>query len=100
MSFEEILIRWRRGLAPLVRRIVDADGTDQPAQGRERRNVERRRRRGNRHSRSLRFSSLRARSLETLEPRRLLTANVVISEFMAINNSGLGGMVDSFGDKS
>ncbi|HEY2147845.1 MAG TPA: chitobiase/beta-hexosaminidase C-terminal domain-containing protein, partial [Pirellulales bacterium] len=29
-----------------------------------------------------------------------MASNVVISEFMALNNSGLGGMTDSFGNKS
>ncbi len=29
-----------------------------------------------------------------------MTSNVVLSEFLAVNNSGLGGMTDSFGDKS
>src|SRR5260221_618670 len=100
MSWEENFIRWRRALEQLVHRICDSDLAVEPARVPVRKNTQRRRRRGSRQSRANRLSSWRARSLETLEPRRLLTANVVLSEFMAINNSGLGGMVDSFGDKS
>ena len=35
--------------------------------------------------------------VESLEPRRVLEAGPVISEFMALNN---GGLVDSFGEHS
>ncbi len=47
-----------------------------------------------------RAAERRFRPFERLEPRCLLTSNVVLSEFLAVNNSGLGGMTDSFGDKS
>jgi hypothetical protein len=82
--------RVRRALAQLVR----PDNKRREAAGR------RSRRRRNRLESSNRAPASRSPGIECLESRNLLSANVVISEFMAINSSGLGGTTDSFGNKS